>query len=61
MTEQLLTAEDVRERLHFRSVHSIYRLTRSGQLPAIILSKRAIRYRPEDVTAFIAQHRTESS
>jgi predicted DNA-binding transcriptional regulator AlpA len=59
MTVRLLKAEEVRDRLGLRSVHSIYRWTRNGTLPAIVLSKRAIRYREEDVDAFIAEHRTE--
>jgi excisionase family DNA binding protein len=57
--ETLLRAEDVRQRLDLKNVQTIYRWVKSGELPAVVIGRRVIRFREADVTAFIAQHRTE--
>jgi excisionase family DNA binding protein len=54
--ETLLRAEDVRERLDLRSVQTVYRWVKSGELPAVVIGKRVIRFREADVTAFIEAH-----
>jgi excisionase family DNA binding protein len=57
----LLTAEEVRELLKVKNVVTIYRWASSGRLPRIVLGPRSIRFRPEDVEAFIAGQRQEAA
>jgi hypothetical protein len=62
-SEPLLTADDVTRRLHFKSRSAFNswrsRMKREGRndLPAVKLPGGRIRFRPEDVDAFIEQHR----
>lgn len=53
----LLNAQQVRDMLGLRHVNTVYALARSGELPRVVISARAIRFRPEDVEAFIAGRR----
>jgi excisionase family DNA binding protein len=53
---KLLKAEEVRERLGLRTVHTIYKWVRVGRLPAVQLSSRTWRFREEDLEEFIRQH-----
>lgn len=52
---QLLTAEQVAAQLGMKR-DFVWRLARSGQLPAIRMSPRAVRFRASDVEEFIAKH-----
>lgn len=54
----LLNARQVRDMLGLRHTNTVYSLARSGKLPRVVISARAIRFRPEDVEAFICE-RTE--
>jgi excisionase family DNA binding protein len=54
--EILLRAEDVRERLDLKNVQTVYRWVKSGELPAVVIGRRVIRFREADVTAFIEAH-----
>jgi predicted DNA-binding transcriptional regulator AlpA len=53
---RLLTAEQVRDRFGVRNVATVYRWAASGKLRRVVLSARSIRFRPEDVEAFITEH-----
>jgi excisionase family DNA binding protein len=48
---ELLTAEDVGQRWGVKP-STVLRLARNRKLPAVRLSRRATRFRPEDVAAF---------
>lgn len=48
----LLSRREVADALGL-CVHSVARLTKRGHLPAIVLGRRLIRYRREDVQKFI--------
>lgn len=52
----LLTRRQVADRLGVCS-HTIQRLTRRGELPALVFNRRLIRYKPEVIESFIAQAR----
>jgi excisionase family DNA binding protein len=56
VTGRLLTAREVADRLGF-TVETVLRWTRDGRLRAVRLG-RALRYRDEDVDAFLEQHET---
>jgi excisionase family DNA binding protein len=51
VTDRLLTAREVAERLGF-SPETVLRWTRAGDLPALRLG-RSLRYRPADVDAWL--------
>jgi excisionase family DNA binding protein len=57
---KLLKAEEVRDRLELRSVATVYKWARDGRLPSVILSAKAVRFREEDVEAFIEGKRLSS-
>ncbi len=50
--ERLLTAEQVAEALQVR-VRYVYELVRRGSLPCVRLGQRKVRFRAEDVNAFV--------
>jgi excisionase family DNA binding protein len=50
---RLKTAEEVRDQHALRSVVTVYRMAADGRLPAVRLSSKAIRFREEDVDAFV--------
>lgn len=50
--EDLLKADDVRQRLNLNSVQKVYALVREGQLDAIWISKREMRFAPSAVREF---------
>ena len=56
MTGSLLTAEEVQAMLGLKTVETVYRWASAGVLPRVVLGTRAIRFRPQDVEAFIAEH-----
>ena len=49
---KLYTRKQVAERLQ-TCTHTIARWSRLGLLPCVIINRRVIRYRPEDVEAFV--------
>lgn len=49
----LLSAEEVRRYLGYKSVVTVYRLAADGRLPAVRLSPKAVRFRQEDVDRFV--------
>lgn len=51
-SDELLRAEDVRVRLNFNNVQKVYSLVRQGQLEAIWISEREMRFTPEAVRDF---------
>jgi excisionase family DNA binding protein len=53
---RLLNAEEVRGRLDLKNVQTVYRWVQAGKLPAVVMSPRVIRFREEDVDAFIESH-----
>jgi excisionase family DNA binding protein len=53
MREPLLTAREVAERLGV-SASALLRWTRAGQVPAVKLPSGAVRYRPEQIEAWLA-------
>jgi excisionase family DNA binding protein len=57
VSERLLTARQVAELLGV-SAETVLRWTRRGLLPAIKLPSGAIRYRPEDLDAWLHEHAT---
>jgi excisionase family DNA binding protein len=57
VTGSLITARHVAELLGV-SPETILRWTRRGELPAIRLPSGAIRYRPEDLDAWLDEHAT---
>lgn len=52
MTTQLLTPRQVAARLQF-SVKHIYRLVSTGELRALKMSSRCLRFTEEDIQAFL--------
>lgn len=50
--EELLKAEDVRQQLNLNSVQKVYSLVREGQIEAIWISKREMRFAPSSVRQF---------
>ncbi|MGH3077240.1 MAG: helix-turn-helix domain-containing protein [Gaiellaceae bacterium] len=57
MSERLVTARDVAEQLGV-TPKTVLRWTGRGLLPAIRLPSGALRYRPEDVDAWLHEHET---
>jgi excisionase family DNA binding protein len=57
MTHRLLTARAVAERLSV-SPETVLRWARRGRLPAVYLSSRAIRFREDDLDAWLAERAT---
>jgi excisionase family DNA binding protein len=51
---EFLTAEEVADRLGVHRV-TVYRWAREGALTAVKLGHRVVRFRPDDVDAFIAK------
>lgn len=49
---QLLTRGEAAERLRF-STETLRRLTRKGEIPALGLGKRSIRYRRRDIDGYV--------
>lgn len=56
----LLTRREVAELLHI-SESTLVRLNRSGAIPAMKVSKRAVRIDPADVDAYQASQRTAAA
>jgi excisionase family DNA binding protein len=54
VTERLLTARQVADQLGL-SVETVLRWARQGRIPAVYLSNRAIRFRQDDVDAYVEQ------
>lgn len=54
---QLLTADEVTELLGYSDRHAVYKLRREGQLKAVNLGDKTIRFSREEVRRFI-QERT---
>lgn len=50
--EELLKAEDVRQRLNLNNVQKVYALVREGELEAIKISQRHMRFAPSAVREF---------
>jgi hypothetical protein len=50
--EDLLKAEDVRQRLNLNNVQKVYALVRENQLDAIWISKREMRFAPSAIREF---------
>jgi excisionase family DNA binding protein len=48
----------VREQLSLKSVVTVYRMVADGRLRAVRLSSKALRFRQEDIDAFVADHLT---
>ncbi len=57
---QLLTADDVGKILG-RHPRTVINLARDGELRAIRLGHRTVRFEPRDVEAYIAEHRVAAS
>jgi excisionase family DNA binding protein len=55
MTERLLTTHEVAELLGF-TTETILRKVRRGELPAIKLPGGRIRYRPDELEAWLEEH-----
>ncbi len=49
---RLMDARDVASYLHI-SIDTVRRLTRSGELPCVQVGGRSIRYRPEQISAYL--------
>jgi excisionase family DNA binding protein len=43
------------------SVQTVDRLTRSGELPYVRIGKSQIRFRPEDLAAYVQQRRVQQA
>lgn len=56
MMESLMTAHQVAELLHL-NIYVVYALVRRSEIPAIRIH-RTLRFRPEDVRAWVQQRRT---
>ena len=54
MTEKLLKIEEVAELLGF-SVQGVYTLVFKKKIPAVKISKRALRFRPSDIEAWLRE------
>jgi excisionase family DNA binding protein len=54
----LISPEQVREQLGLKSVVTVYRMVADGRLPAVRISAKALRFRQEDVDAFVEKHLT---
>ncbi len=52
---QLLTADQVAEALNFSDRHSVYKLRREGQLKAVSLGDKTLRFSREEVRRFIEE------
>ena len=52
MTEKLLTVKEVADILNFTEI-GIYQAVFRKRLPCVKISKRALRFRPSDIQAFI--------
>ncbi len=55
MQEGLIKPAEVGRRLGLGQ-REVYRLAKTGRLPSVRFGPRAIRFRPEDVDAFISAH-----
>lgn len=55
MVPDLLTPEQVGERLGYTPRY-VLRLAREGKLPRVKLGRRSVRFRPDDVRAYIHAH-----
>jgi excisionase family DNA binding protein len=53
-TEKLLDAQQVSERLGIPK-QSVWSLARQGLLPAVRISERRVRFRPEDLDRWVAE------
>lgn len=58
MNDKLLTAEQVAEMLGF-TVGTIYNLVSQGRIPYIKLSKRALRFRADEIDKWIKEKSQE--
>jgi excisionase family DNA binding protein len=56
---RLLTAFDVSEMLGITPYH-VYRLAKEGTLPSYKFSSKNVRFKQEDIDAYIEDHRRES-
>lgn len=52
---ELLTAEEVAERLEVTPRY-VLQLAREGRLPRVKLSHKCVRFRPDDVRAYVHAH-----
>ena len=50
--EEFLKADDVRQRLNLNSVQKVYSLVREGEIEAIWISKREMRFAPSAIREF---------
>lgn len=50
--EDLLKADDVRQQLNLNSVQKVYSLVRQGEIDAIWISKREMRFAPSAIREF---------
>jgi excisionase family DNA binding protein len=57
VTGRLVTAREVAEMLGI-STGALLRWTRAGRVPALKLPSGAVRYRPEQIDAWLEQHET---
>ncbi len=57
LQEELLTPQKVAEILKIKPAR-VYEAVRDGRLPAVRITGKLIRFRPEDVECFIQQCRT---
>lgn len=55
LVPELLTAEEVAERLEVTPRY-VLRLAREGRLPRVKLSHKCVRFRPDDVRAYVHAH-----
>jgi excisionase family DNA binding protein len=55
MTDRLLTAREVRDRLRLKRTETVLRWGRQGKLPAIRLPGGAIRFRKEDIERWLEE------
>ena len=57
MTERLLTAVEVADLLSVPKTR-VWSMSRRGEIPTVRLGRREVRYRPQDVDAWIARRTT---
>jgi excisionase family DNA binding protein len=58
VTERLLTAREVADRLGLKTVETVLRWTRRGALPGYRMPGGAIRTREDELEAWLEQHST---
>ncbi|MEW6740909.1 MAG: helix-turn-helix domain-containing protein [Nitrospirota bacterium] len=54
MTERLITVDEVAEMLGF-TTQGVYSLVFKKKIPAVKISKRALRFRPSDIEAWLQE------